>query len=152
MQTAANQQNNSTHLLSDQVDDLRKTVDIKEQQLEKKERQIEQLLDYIQLLRQKQFGRSSEKISKDQINLFDESELEKLLGDLEEQDPEENKPDLDTPSQVHTEKKKPVRRPLPKNLKRIEKIIDISDADKVQMKDNWILIGYDTSEQLAVIP
>jgi hypothetical protein len=38
------------------------------------------------------------------------------------------------------------------NLKRIEKIIDVSDEEKKQMQDHWTLIGYDTSEQLAVIP
>ena len=46
-----------------------------------RQQRIEQLLDYILLLRKRQFGRSSE-ASKYQINLFDEAELEALLEEL----------------------------------------------------------------------
>ncbi len=145
MQTAAHQHNNHVNLFASEIADLRKTV-------EKKDQQIERLLDCIQLLRQKQFGRSSEKVSKDQINLFDESELEQLLVDLEDLHIKDGKPEQDSLASKAVIKQKPIRRPLPENLKRIEKIIDVSDEEKKQMQDNWTLIGYDISEQLAVIP
>ncbi|VAW52656.1 Mobile element protein [hydrothermal vent metagenome] len=159
MKTAVNSDKNQLQPLSAEVVDLRKTVtekdqqlEIKTQQIEKKDQQIEQLLDYIQLLRQKQFGRSSEKVSKDQINLFDESELEHLLIEHDEGQPEATPSEQESSSQAPVKKQKPIRRPLPEHLKRIEKIIDVSDEEKSQMKDDWTLIGYETAEQLAVIP
>ncbi len=126
----------------------------KVEQLEHKNQQIEQLLDYIQLLRQKQFGRSSEKSDKNQINLFDEAELEALLAELDEQLNAGQEASVEAPvsDKPPVQKKKPVRRPLPAGLKRIEKIIDLPEDQKKNMGDDWELIGYETSEQLAVIP
>jgi len=175
MQTAINSSANKPGLLADEIINLRKMVEKKDaeiatktsklkkkdaeletkhKQLNKKEQQIEQLLDYIQLLRQKQFGRSSEKISPDQGRLFDESELAQLLVELDEPVAEAaGDEDAKALSSVkcNTQKKKPVRRPLPADLKRVEKIIDVTDEEKAAMGDNWKLIGYETSEQLAVI-
>lgn len=159
METVVTSSDNKHDLLADEVVNLRKVVEKKDAEIEtkssalnKKEQQIEQLLDYIQLLRQKRFGRSSEKISPDQCRLFDESELEQLLVELDEQVAEDESTEKDTPSiKPNTQKKKPVRRPLPADLKRIEKIIDVSEEEKAVMGKNWTLIGYETSEQLAVI-
>ncbi len=157
MKTAVKSDRNPVQPLSKEVVGLRKTVtekdqqlEIKSQQIEKKDQQIAQLLDYIQLLRQKQFGRSSEKVSKDQINLFDESELEHLLIEHDEVLPETTPPE--SSPQTPIKKQKPIRRPLPAHLKRIEKIIDVTDEEKSQMKDDWTFIGYESAEQLAVIP
>ena len=47
------------------------------------ERQIQQLLDYITLLKRKRFGPSADRISPDQLKLFDEAELEALIAELE---------------------------------------------------------------------
>lgn len=105
----------------------------------------------IQLLRQKQFGRSSEKSDKKQINLFDEAELEALLAELDELNAEAVI-EAPAPDKLPAQKKKSVRRPLPAGLKRIEKIIDLPEDQKQSMGDDWVLIGYDKSEQLAVIP
>lgn len=149
MQTAVQQAKNIPPASSATVDDLRKTV-------EKKDRQIAQLLDYIQLMRQKCFGRSSEKISKDQINLFDEGELEQWIVELDALAPDEETADSDGTKpdtrQSAQKKKQPIRRPLPAHFDRVEKIIDLSDEEKAAMGDDWELIGYDTSEQLSVIP
>jgi transposase len=115
------------------------------------ERQIQQLLDYITLLKRKRFGPSTDRISPDQLNLFDEAELEALIGELEGE--------LETPPAPLAKaavpdkpKDKPVRRPLPAHLPRVERIIDLPEADKQAMGADWTFIGYDTSEQLAVIP
>ena len=130
---------------------LRNAVEEKEQALTEKTQRIEQLLDYILLLRKRQFGASADRTNKDQVSLFDEAELEQLLAELNlPSDLDADKPA--TQKQAKDEKKKPVRRALPAHLDRIEKTIDLSDEEKASMGDDWIFIGYDTSEQLAVIP
>ena len=137
--------------LRDVVKEKEQLLATKEQALSEKAQRIEQLLDYILLLRKRQFGAKADRPNKDQISLFDEAELEQLLADLGlAEDPDEAKPAA--AKKASGEKKKPVRRALPANLKRIEKIIDLSDEEKATMGNGWTFIGYDTSEQLAVIP
>jgi transposase len=137
--------------LRDVVKENEQTIAEKEQALTEKSQRIEQLLDYILLLRKRQFGASSDRTNKNQVSLFDEAELEQLLAELDlPSDMDEDKPA--TQKKAKDEKKKPVRRALPADLDRIEKIIDLSDEEKAAMGDDWIFIGYDTSEQLAVIP
>ncbi len=137
--------------LRDMVKENKQTLAEKEQALTEKTQRIEQLLDYILLLRKRQFGASADRANKDQISLFDEAELEQLLAELDlPSDPDADQPA--TQKKAKGEKKKPVRRPLPTNLERIEKIIDLSEEEKAAMGDDWTLIGYDTAEQLAVIP
>ena len=115
-----------------------------------KEQRIEQLLDYVLLLRKRQFGASADRPNKDQFNLFDEAELEQLLAELDIPEPVE--PQQTPPAKSNAERNKPIRRPLPAHFERIEKIIDLSHEEKAAMGDEWVLIGYDTSEQLAIIP
>jgi len=123
----------------------------KEQALAEKTQRIEQLLDYILLLRKRQFGASADRANKNQASLFDEAELEQLLAELDlPSDRDEGKPA--TQKQAQDEKSKPVRRALPADLQRIEKIIDLSEEEKAVMGDEWTFIGYESSEQLAVIP
>ena len=119
--------------------------------IKEKEQRIEQLLDTILLLRKRQFGASADRPNKDQFSLFDEAELEQLLAELDlssDQDDAEPK----TQEKADSERKKPVRRPLPAHFNRVEKIIDLSDEEKAAMGDDWTFIGYDISEQLAIIP
>ena len=123
----------------------------KDTELSAKDQRIEQLLDVILLLRKRQFGASADLPNKDQIDLFDEAELEQLLGELDVPTDQDDAPPT-IQSQAPEERKKPVRRPLPLHFDRIEKILDLSDAQKAAMGDDWTFIGYDTSEQLAVIP
>ena len=115
------------------------------------ERQIQQLLDYITLLKRKHFGPSADRISPDQLKLFDEAELEALIAELEiaAESPATTTPRQPAPEQP---KDKPVRRPLPEHLPRVERIIDLPEAQKQAMGSDWTFIGYDESEQLAVIP
>ena len=127
-----------------------KQLDDKQQTLDAREQRIDQLLDYIHLLRQKRFGARADRVSKNQMALFDECELEQLIGELEAQLPgateKESAKDARTPVN-----RKPVRRPLPANLCRVEKIIDLCEEEKAAMGDDWVLIGYEDSEQLATI-
>ena len=62
--------------LKAEVVQLRGAVKEKEQTIAEKEQRIEQLLDYILLLRKRRFGASADRVNKDQITLFDEAELE----------------------------------------------------------------------------
>ncbi|HEC12032.1 MAG TPA: IS66 family transposase [Acidiferrobacteraceae bacterium] len=127
--------------LKAEVVQLRDSVKEKEQALTEKAQRIEQLLDYILLLRKRQFGASADRTNKNQASLFDEAELEQLLAELDlPADPDEDK---SAPQKKATdeqdEKKKPVHRALPADLNRIEKIIDLSDEGKAAMGDDIML-------------
>ena len=141
---------NDPDRLKSEVVQLRDIIKEKEHAIAEKERRIEQLLDYIVLLRKRQFGPSADRPNKDQFTLFDEAELEQLLADLETPEPDDAEPA--TQEKTQRKRERPARRPLPAHFKRVEQIIDFSDADKAAMGEDWTLIGYDTSEQLAVIP
>ena len=125
-------------------------------QLQEQHQRIDQLLEYIALLRRKRFGPSTDRIPEAQLKLFDEAELEALIGELES----ELAPPTPAPSSDTTKPAKPrdpttpppVRRPLPAHLPRVERIIDLPADAKAALGADWHLIGYDRSEQLAVIP
>ena len=91
------------------------------------ERQIQPLLDYITLLKRKRFGPSADRISPDQLRLFDEAEFEALIAELEIAAATPRQPAREQP------KDKPVRRPLP----RVERIIDLPKAQKQAMGSDW---------------
>lgn len=133
------------------VNEKERVIVEKERALNEKKQRIEQLLDYILLLRKRQFGASADRPHKDQFSLFDEAELEQLLAELDLPSDQDEEKSTDQ-KKTDGERKKPVRRPLPAHLNRIEKIIDLSTEEKAAMGDDWTFIGYDTSEQLAVIP
>jgi len=151
MKSVAKSLSNDPGQLQAEVTQLRDSLKEKERAITEKSQRIEQLLDYILLLRKRQFGSSSDRPNQDQFNLFDEAELEQLFAafDLPLSPDSEEPP---AKEKAAGERKKPIRRPLPAHLDRIEKIIDLSDEEKVAMGDDWVFIGYDTSEQLAVIP
>jgi hypothetical protein len=85
--------------------------------VKEKEQRIEQLLDYILLLRKRQFGTSADRPSQDQFSLFGEAELEQLLAEL---DLTSDQDDAEPTAQEKddSERKKPVRRPLPAHFNR----------------------------------
>jgi transposase len=126
-------------------------------ELQAREQRIEQLLEYIELLRRKRFGPSADRLPDSQLALFDETELEALIADLEADLSaqraaiQEPKPAQGT-HEAAGEKRQPVRRPLPADLPRLERILDFSPEEKARMGEAWCAIGYDISEQLAVIP
>ena len=91
---------------------------------------------------QRQFGASSEKLSPDQLGLFNEAEEV-----LEEPSP------TDTEVKPHTRRSRG-RPALPEDLPREDIIYDLDDADKICPRDGAALkvIGEETSEQLEIIP
>jgi transposase len=125
----------------------------RDQAIAARDQRIAYLLDYIALLKRKRFAPSSERLSPDQLALFDEAELEALIADLERAVPLAPEPAVaaDEPASAKV-KAKPVRSPLPEHLPRVERVIDLPAAVKAQMGGDWKLIGYDASEQLAIIP
>ncbi|WP_245535919.1 IS66 family transposase [Thiorhodococcus drewsii] len=115
------------------------------------EQRIAQLLETIELLKRKRFGRSTDQVPDSQLRLFDETELEALIGALEAELPAPAAPDTAKDKETPT-KRKPVRRPLPSHLPRVERLLDLDAEEKAAMGDDWSFIGYDTSEQLAILP
>lgn len=151
MQSAAARLPQDPFELHGEVRRLEQLLAESERQLAEQAQRIEQLLDYITLLKRKRFGPSAERISPDQLKLFDEAELEALIGELEEGLTAPPAPQTKPPA-PEPPKDKPVRRPLPEHLLRVERIIDLSEADKQAMGADWTFIGYEESEQLAIIP
>jgi transposase len=122
---------------------------------EAQETRIQQLLETIELLRRKRFGPSADRVPENQLALFDEAELEALIGELEGQLPTtEETPSVPSTgaSGAESAKRRPRRRPLPAHLPRVERLIDLPEAVKAAMGEDWTCIGYDSAEQLAVIP
>ncbi|MCZ0867270.1 IS66 family transposase [Dasania sp. GY-19] len=119
-----------------EIDDLKT-------QIEQKNQRIQLLEDMIKTLRHKQFGASSEKISADQINLFNEAEAE----------PDETVGSEAVVIPAHTRKKQK-RASIPADIPREEIIHDLADSEKVCPHDGTALkcIGEESSEQLDIIP
>lgn len=124
---------------------------IAEQQshLREKPLRIEALEEQLALLRAKRYGRQSEQLNALQGQLFDEAELEQSIRETEEAlAAAQSEPRQRAARDSQTAPAK--RQALPAHLKRIEIVIDVSDEDKRRMGEDWVLVGYDTSEQLAV--
>lgn len=118
-----------------------------QEHIKSKDTLISALHHQLFILKNAQFGRKSEKLGEDkQLDLgFDEAEL-LAAQDIE---PEE----LIETRTVTIKKKKPGRKPLPKNMPYIEHIHDINDADKHCACGCALThIGNETSEQLDVLP
>jgi transposase len=128
----------STQLPND-VESLRALV-------RERDSEIQQLREYIRLLRSQRFGASSERSHRDQLGLFNEAEqlVDAAAGELEE-------PTVAVPA--HT-RAKGGRRPLPAWMERVEILHDLADAEKVCASDGTALveIGRETSEQIEFIP
>ena len=113
-----------------------------EQELLKKDHQINYLLEQFRLAQQRQFGTGSE--SADQLGLFNEAEQQATQP-------------LPVPLEQETvaayTRNKPRRKPLPDHLPRKQIIHDLNDADKVCDCCGHDLhrMGEQTSEQLEFI-
>ena len=115
--------------------------------IEERDLEIQQLREYVRLLRSQRFGASSERTHRDQLGLFNEAE--QLLDAAAEPDLEEAT--LLVPA--HT-RRKGGRRPPPAWMERVEVLHDLSEAEKVCASDGTALveIGRETSEQIEFIP
>ena len=105
------------------------------------------LKETIKIYQFKLFGRKSEKLPKEeQPGLFNESEVEEQ--EIKAKEPEEKI------KIVYERLKKRGKRPLPPDLPRVEKIIDLSDEEKttLQKAGDLVKIGEEISEKLEIIP
>lgn len=97
------------------------------------------------LQRDKRFGRSADAVPSGQLSLG-------IEGEAEESETRQEVPQESVNIERHV-RNKPGRKPLPKNLERIRKIIDIPEADKQcgcgSMKQ---VIGEERSEKLMMLP
>jgi len=106
--------------------------------------EVQLLLEKIKLLNLRKFSAKSEAHLLQQ-NLFDEL-------DVADSDSEPHI-DNDTLEITYTRKRKPTRKALPKDLERIDTIVDVADADKVcACGCTKVRMGEKISEQLDIVP
>ncbi len=108
--------------------------------------QITLLQEQIKLLLQKRYGSSSEKISADQLGLFNEAE------EISTEESESAELEV-TKVKSHSRTRKP-RVSIPDNLPREDIVHDLPESEKVCPHDGTALkhIGSDDHEQLEIIP
>lgn len=130
--------------LQAQVEFLQVKLAEKDQLLEVKDRYIFQLEEWLKQQRQRRFGTSSEKVSPDQLGLFNEAEATEQEA-------------VTTAEAVtvaaHTRQKKP-RVSIPDDLPRETVIHDLPEDQKTCPHDGTALqvIGSDDHEQLDIVP
>ena len=118
---------------------------------EKREDQLKQqihaLLEALRLEKHRLYGKSSEK-SPDQAELFDEADS--LIDELDIVDDEQAPAVPVTPT---SKGQRPVRKPLPAELPRVRRVIELSEAERqCSCGCTLIEIGEDISEQVDIIP
>lgn len=108
------------------------------------------LQEQLNLALARRFAASSEKVSPDQIRLFDEAEVD--CGGSE-RDADTATPNDPVTVTTHTRQSRG-RRPLPEALPRVEVVHELPEAERCCPHDGGVLkaIGEETSEQLDIIP
>jgi transposase len=126
-----------------QIEAEKDAVEKKNVRLDAKVFSLQEQLNLALALR---FAASSEKLSPDQIRLFDEAEVEALTGD--EAEPDET---IEVPT--HTRKKRG-RKKLPDTLPRVDVVYELPAEDQRCPHDGQSLaeIGEVVSEQLDIVP
>lgn len=128
--------------LPDDVDALKRLVVA---QADHYEDEIQRLREQLKLLLAKRFGPSSEKVSPDQLGLFNEAESEART--LPEAEPGES-----VPVAAHA-RKRGGRKPLPDYLPRVRIEHDLPEAQKTcSCGCSLTRIGEESSEQLDIVP
>jgi len=118
-------------------------------QIAARDQKISILLERLELLRHQRFGPKADRVCKEQLQLFDEAELNDLIEQLDRQI-EDAKATI-SPTRRSSDNP-PKRRALPSHLPRVERIIDLPEADKAAIATTHVPMGYEESEQLAVLP
>ncbi|TVP82681.1 MAG: IS66 family transposase [Puniceicoccaceae bacterium] len=120
--------------------------------LQSRERHIQTLEELIKQFNRKQFSPSSEKLSKDQLDLGLFNEAESTAGS-EEPDAEAAAPDDTVEVPAHTRRKKP-RVSIPAHIPREEVWYELPESERVCPHDGTELkaIGTEDHEQLDIIP
>jgi transposase len=116
--------------------------------IEKLDRKIELLLERLELLCHQRFGAKVDRISRDQLALFDEAELNVLIEELDTQIAEAKAPCSTRAEPKQTPKPKPLPAPRP----RVERILDLPEIEQAAIAATHVRVGLDESEQLGVLP
>lgn len=126
--------------------------------------ELDYLKERLSILLSKRFKAQSEQLKYLQGQLFDEAELEKAIQETQQAIAALESSDALTPATDAAEPvsapssaqhdapaaEKPKRKKLPESLRRVEVMIDVSAEDKQAMGDDWVEVGFESSEQLAV--
>jgi transposase len=118
-------------------------------QIAARDQKINLLLERLELLRHQRFGPKADRVCKDQLKLFDEAELNDLIEQLDRQIEDAKAP---IRPDRRSSDNPPKRRALPSHLPRVERIIDLPEAHKVAIAQTHVPMGFEESEQLAVLP
>ena len=131
--------------LPDDVDALRDLALRQHARIDAQSHELLILREYIRLLKQQRYGRSSETHESAQGLLFDEAEV--AAAELPEPEPAEIE------VAAHT-RKRGGRRPLPEWIERVDVVHDVKEEQKRCEADGTTLerIGEEISEQLEFIP
>ena len=118
-------------------------------------KEIQYLNERLAILLSKRYRAQSEQLKHIQGQLFDEAELEKAIADtlqaIEEQSASVPATSPSEPKQSSKEQaSKPKRKKLPEHLRRVDIVIDVSDEEKQAMGDDWVYVGDESAEKLAV--
>ena len=132
--------------LPDDVESLKALVRSQAEQLEEATARIITLREQLNLALARRYAASSEKISPDQIRLFDEAEAEVEITDEDQ--------DLDTVEIAGHTRKKRGRKPLPDSLPRVDVVYELPESERVCPHDGSLLkeMGETVSEQLDIVP
>ena len=139
-------------LLSENIDLKTQNSDLIDK-VKKYERYSEQLEEALKLLRHRGFAPKSEKMVPDQSEQFFFNEIEVEASHSKEEE-EEDSSQLDMIQVSAHTKKKPKRKPLPKNLPREIVTIELSEQERICPHDGTELkvIGEEVSERIDTIP
>ena len=120
-----------------------------EQKNEQLKVQVLTLTEQLNLALARRYAASSEKLSPDQICLFDEAELESVLASVADADADDD----EIMVAAHTRKTRG-RKPLPNHLPRIDIIHELPESERFCDHDGRLLTEIDAviSEQLDIIP
>jgi transposase len=135
-----------SEILTKEIHDQRKEIQYQKNEIARQHNKIDQLRQRLQYLLNQRYGRKSEKLSDNQLNLFDEADL------IQDSATQEIKKIDEILVAAHA-RQSSARKPLPKDLPREKIIHDLSEEEK-QCACGHILhrMGEDVSEKLEFIP
>lgn len=112
------------------------------------------LQEQLNLALARRFAARSEKLSPDQVRLFDEAEADRLGGGIDTSPEDDDAGGDDTVEVPSHRRRKAGRRPLPEALPRVEVVHELPEAERCCPHDGQPLkiIGAVTSEQLDIVP
>ena len=140
-----------TPQLPNDVDALKALLSEKNAYIDNLEVKVLTLQEQLNLAIARRYAASSEKITADQLRLFNEAEMDSTDETIDATDNDDN--DAITVSS-HTRKSKTGRKALPENLPRLDVLHELNEAERVCDHDGneLTVIGELVSEQLDIIP